>query len=160
MLQDLFVGHLQENIISITKQNMTHSFLHTLVLIQHLSVSEKLKPSTRIWTGAPNNSKRHDFGSHCAQQGSRSTADVPEGKGNRCRYGETRISAQWSCSTLLVLYGVIYGITTTLWGGVVVQLLLVSVIVCWLQALKCSEGGIKDTKWGKTIHRSLISLRG
>ena len=39
-------------------------------------------------------------------------------------------SAQCSCSTSLVLYGVIYGIRTTLWWGVVVQLLLVSVIVC------------------------------
>lgn len=79
--------------------------------------------------------------------------------GNRCSCGGEPASAQGGRSTLLGLGGGESGSCTALWrcsGSVVISECHCALIA----STQVFKGGIKSTKWRKTIHRSLIYLSG
>lgn len=106
---------------------------------QSLLESEYLNTSTRVLGPDNFRGKRPELGSTHAQQGLCFIAHAPKGEG-------TDVAVERSCLCSGTLFHIAGARRWWIWelhsimADVVVHLLLVSVIVPWLQALKCSEG--------------------
>lgn len=133
-------------------------FFCTPVLLQWLFEPEHLNPSSRFQDLRISGARGSSLGLHVLSSGYASQQMLQGEKGNRCSCGKESASALGCSSSQLGLRAGESGSHTALWrsGSVVISECHCALIA----STQVFSKGIMDTKWRKTIHKSLISLSG